>query len=222
MTPEQLIDRLADAATPVRRLRPPAFRWLVWLLVAAGVAALLLLTHGVRADLSDRAADPGFLLGTGAALIAAAVAAGAALLGSLPDRSRAWLLLPLPFVAIWVAGVTGGCLANWITTDFSIVTLDAILECLSILAFVSVPLTALLFWMLRPVRRVAPAGAVAVAALAAAMLAAAMLNLTHRFDASALVLIWNLGAAALVFLLDLLAAWLFRPTRPRSADYART
>ena len=52
-TPD-LIDSLVEAATPVRRLRPPLIRAALWLLLAAIVMGLLAVAHGLRSDIAMR------------------------------------------------------------------------------------------------------------------------------------------------------------------------
>lgn len=211
---DRLIDTLVMDVRPVRRLRSPLRRAMGWSGLGLAIALLVGVVHGVRGDIGVRLADPAFLIGTGSALATAVLAAVAALMAALPDRSRRWLLLPLPTALLWIGGVTGGCLVKWVAFDRSVVTLPQVLECLGILATVSVPLAAVLFWMLRPLRRVAPPGTVFMAAFATAALAAATLNLVHAFDASVMILVWNFGAALVVLGLDLVVARVVGAGRP--------
>ncbi len=59
-----------------------------------------------------------------------------------------------------------------------------------------------MFWLLRQAARLRPRGLVMAAGLAVAALTATALSLLHRFDASVMILAWNLGAAALVMAID--------------------
>ena len=197
-----IIDSLVADASPVRRLRPPSQRALGWLALAVAVVVLLALIYGVRPDWADRLRDPVFVFGQGAAAVTGAAAALAALMASLPDRSRSWLLLPLPPAALWVSTVTYGCLAHWVTLDPNRLALGEALSCVAILLATSVPLSAFLFFLLRPLARVRPRGAVLTAGLAVAGFTATALNLLHAFDASVMILVWNFGAAALVLAAD--------------------
>ena len=112
-----LIDALVEAATPVRRLRPPWRRAALWFLVAAIVLVLLCIAHGVRTDISMRLREPVFILSMIGALATAILAALAAFELSLPDSSRWWLLLPAPGLATWVTTIGYGCLTDWVRMD---------------------------------------------------------------------------------------------------------
>jgi hypothetical protein len=134
-TPD-LIDALVECATPVRRLRPPLVRAALWLAFAGLVLALLAIGHGVRTDLVECLRQPVFVASIAAALATGVLAAVAAFVVSLPDRSQWWLLRP------------------------GAVTL---------------------------------AGALAVAAITSSAL-----SLFHDLDATMMILIWNLGTAAVI------------------------
>jgi hypothetical protein len=214
---DRIIDSLVADVRPVRRLRPPLLRALGWSGLALVVGLFVALLHGVRPDLAARLTDPLYLVSTGAALATGMLAAIAALMASMPDRSPRWLLLPLPTALLWVGGITGGCLMHWVAFDRSWVSLAQVLDCLGILVTVSLPLSAVLFWMLRPLARVAPAGTILMAGFATAALAAATLNIVHRFDASVIILAWNFGAALLVLGFDLIVARMVGASRRRPA-----
>jgi uncharacterized membrane protein len=96
----ELIDALVECATPVRRLRPPLVRAVLWLAFAGVVLALIAVGHGVRTDLMARLEEPKLAATDGAALATGILATMAAFMISLPDRSRWWLLLPLPALAM--------------------------------------------------------------------------------------------------------------------------
>jgi hypothetical protein len=197
-----LIESLVAAALPVRRARPPVWRAALWLLAAALLVAALLAVHGARPDLPARLGEPAFCASLAAALLTGALAAVAAMLTSLPDRSRRWLLLPLPAAAVWVAGVGWGCLAHWVAFDPAGVQWAELGRCATTLLAASVPLSALMFLLLRHAKRLRPAPALLSGALAVAALTAAALSLLHEFDASLMILAWNLGAALLVIAID--------------------
>src|SRR5713226_364212 len=113
-TPD-LIDTLANSATPVRRLRPPVLRAALWLLMAAAVLLLLAVAHGVRPDLSIKLHQQIFVAGMAFALATAILAAIAAFKLSLVDHSRWWALLPAPALALWVSTIGYGCLTDWVS-----------------------------------------------------------------------------------------------------------
>ena len=60
ITTPELIDLLAQNATPVRRLRPPLARAALWLLLAAFLFALLAIAHGLRPEWQQQAARSTF------------------------------------------------------------------------------------------------------------------------------------------------------------------
>src|SRR5439155_621408 len=88
ITTPDLIEALAANVAPVRRLRPPLARAAFWLSVAAAILVLLAVSHGARPDLPQRLQEPIFVAGMTASLLTGVLAAIAAFLVSLPDRSR--------------------------------------------------------------------------------------------------------------------------------------
>lgn len=196
-TPE-LIDALAADAAPVRRLRPPLARAALWLAMAGLVLALLVGLLGTRPDLGVRLREPGFALALAGALLTGGLAAVAAFHLSLPDRSRRWLLLPLPGIGLWAATIGYGCLFGWVAIGPDDLRAGAVLECFRTLLLVTLPLAAALLAMLRHAARLRPASVAATGGLAVAGVAAATLALVHPLDASLMVLVWNLGVAALL------------------------
>src|SRR5512146_2910167 len=93
---DRLIARLADGLTPVARLARPWARAIGLVLLASGIVVLLVLLRGLRADMADRMVDGAYWLQLTGAWLTGAAATLAAFEVSLPDRSRGWLLLPLP------------------------------------------------------------------------------------------------------------------------------
>jgi hypothetical protein len=199
---DELIDRLAAGAAPVKRLRPPLVRTAAWLLFAAATIAALALLLGVRPDWDVRIRQPVFQLGMLASMATGALAALAAFLVSLPDRSRLWLLLPAPAACVWIATIGLGCLTAWVPLNGVALAPHEVLQCVATLLLSSLPLSALMFWMLRHAAALRPSGAVLAAGLAAGALTATTMSVVHRFDASVLILAWNLGAAGLVLAAD--------------------
>ena len=110
-----LIDTLIECATPVRRLRPPFVRAMLWLALAGVIVALVAMGHGLRPDLTARLHQPTFVITTAAALATGILSAMAAFAISLPDRSRWWPLLPMPALAVWVSTIGYGCLTDWVS-----------------------------------------------------------------------------------------------------------
>lgn len=217
-TEAELIRTLVADARPVSPLRPPLWRALGWIVAACAVVGLLAWWHGLRPDLAEKLKEPGFALGMGAAILTGFAGAVAALTASLPDRSRLWALLPIPPAVVWVSTVTWGCLSHWVAFGNRAPNYALLVSCLTILTATSVPLSGLLFWMLRSTV-VRLRQTILATGIAAAGLTAAALNLLHAFDASVMIMAWHLGTAILVTLGDLLVgrAVLMR-WRDRGAD----
>jgi hypothetical protein len=193
-----LIDALVEAATPVRRLRPPWLRAALWLLVAAIVLGLLCIAHGVRADISVRLQEPVFVLSMIGALATAILAALAAFKLSLPDSSRGWLLLPLPGLAVWVSTIGYGCLTDWVRMDPEGVHMGEAARCFTTLLLTSVPLSVAMLIMLRHAALLRPTAVSVVGGLAIAAMTSFALSLLHDLDATIMILLWNLGTAAVI------------------------
>ena len=198
ITTPDLIESLVAGAKPVRRLRPPAARAALWLLLAAAIVSLLAISHGLRPDLGARLGQPLFVTGLAASLLTGALAAVAAFIVSLPDRSRLWLLLPAPALALWVSTISYECLTEWVSIRPDSVSLGEAADCFATLVLTSVPLWLALLLMLRYAALLFCAAVAAAGSLAVAALAATALSLFHGLDASAMILMWNLGAAALL------------------------
>lgn len=200
-TPD-LIDALVLEATPVARLRSPALRTAGWLLLALAIIGGLALLHGVRPDLAERLRQPGFRIGIAASLLTGALAALAAFVTSLPDRSRWWLLLPVPVAVLWISTVSYGCLTDWVALDAGSFQWGEAASCFATLLLSSIPLSVPMFWMLRHARRLRPTGPMLTGCVAVGALTATALSLLHEYDASLMILLWNFGAAALVMGVD--------------------
>src|SRR5688572_31982167 len=108
----RLIGELGDDLKPVRRLPAPWIRASIWLGIVAAVALLLLATRALLPGLGIVGNDPFMLPGAYASLATAVLAAIAAFQLSLPDRSNAWALLPLPALIVWIVLNGLGCLAT--------------------------------------------------------------------------------------------------------------
>jgi hypothetical protein len=195
---QELIDDLVAGATPVRRLRPPLVRALSWLALAGAILVLLAIGHGLRSDLVEHLRQPIFVVSIAAALATGVLAAIAAFMVSLPDRSERWLLLPAPALAVWVGTIGYGCLTDWVEIGPDGVHLGETLRCFATLLLTSVPLAIVLAVMLRHAALLRPVAATLAGALAVAAITSSALALLHDIDATAMILIWNLGTAAII------------------------
>ncbi|AEI82181.1 hypothetical protein CNE_BB1p07640 (plasmid) [Cupriavidus necator N-1] len=195
-TPD-LIESLVADAKPVRRLHRPLVRVVCWLLLAALLLALVMLVNGVRPDLALKLQQPVFVTSVAAAIGTGILAAAAAFIASVPGRSRRWLWMPLPSLAVWMGTIGYGCLTNWVEIGPEGMSPGETARCFATLVVVSTPLAIALTAMLRYVARLSPAPVAMCAGLAVAAIAATSLLLIHPLDASAMVLLWNLGVALL-------------------------
>jgi hypothetical protein len=213
ITTPDLIEALAADAGPVRRLHPPLLRAALWLVLPALIFMLLAVGHGVRPDLAHRLAQPQFVVGIGASLLTGVLAVVASFMLNLPDRSRGWAWLPVPSLVAWITTVGFGCLTNWVSIGPDGVQLGETARCFATVLVTSLPLSLGMFAMLRR-GAVLQANAIALTgSLAVAAMSATAMSIFHRLDASVMILVWNLGTAALVVLLGSLlgrlgiAAW---------------
>ena len=217
ITTPDLIDALAANLAPVRRLRPPVTRAACWLLLAALVLALLAVSQGIRPDLAQRLREPTFILGMSGALLTGVLAAVAAFMLSLPDRSRFCLLLPAPALVLWLSTIGYQCLTNWVSLEPNGIHLGETTQCFATLVLTSLPLSLAMLVMLRYAAPLRPIAVTLTGSLAVAAISATALSLFHELDATVMILMWNLGTAALfVGLGGALGGKVFSWAAPRS------
>ena len=197
MRTSDLIDALAADVRPVRRLRHPLVRAAVWLALPLLVFVLLMIAQGTRPDLAARMLEAPFTVGVAGALSTGVLAAIAAFMLNLPDRSRDWALLPLPALAVWIASVGQQCLTHWVAIGPDGLQLGESARCFATVLLVGLPLSLGIFAMLRRGALLSAGTIAATAGLAVAAMSAAALSIFHRIDASAMVLLWNFGVAAI-------------------------
>jgi hypothetical protein len=198
ITTPELIELLASRAKPVKRLRPPLLRAAFWLVLAALIFGLLAAAHGTRTDLAQQLVRPEFALGLAASLLTGVLAGVAAFFLSLPDRSRAWGLLPVPTLVLWISTVSYGCLTHWVDVGPDGMRMGEAARCFATLLVTSLPLSLGLFVMLRHAAWLRPTAVTLTGGLAVAAMAASALSLFHNIDATVMVLIWNFGVAGIV------------------------
>lgn len=193
-----LIEALAQSAAPVRRLRSPAIRAVQWLLLAAIVILLLSVAHGLRSDIVLRLHQPLFVVGMIGAAMTGVLAAVAAFKLSRPEASRWWFALPAPFLMIWVSTIGYGCLTDWVSMGPNGVRMGEAARCFATLLLTSAPLSIAMLVMLRHAAPLRPTAVCTAGGLAVAAVTSFALSLFHSFDATVMILIWNLGTAVLI------------------------
>lgn len=197
-TTPDFIDTLVARATPVRRLKPPVVRAGMWLLFAALVLGLIGVAHGLRPDISESVRQPRFVVAMFGSLATGVLAAVASFRVSLPDGSRLWALLPLPAVAVWVSAIGYGCLTDWVSIGPDGVQMGEAVRCFATLLLTSVPLSIAMLVMLRYAALLRSTEVSLMGGLAVAAMTSFALSLFHDLDATMMILIWNLGSAAIV------------------------
>jgi len=203
MQSEELIRTLAMQLQPVRRLRPPLLRALLWLTVVAAISALAVDRFGGLAVFARRVATTRVALecvGVGATAVTAIIAA---FVVSVPGRSLRWGLLVLPGCALWLGASGLGCLENgWSLHGPGGFAGDSP-HCFLFIVGVSVPLSLALFAALRRARPIAPLPVAALGTLGVAALAAFVLEFFHPFDVTVIDLALHLAAVAVVMLVGI-------------------
>jgi hypothetical protein len=195
---DRLIAAMADASVPVRRLRPPLWRAASVWLTALGLLTVLVLVRGVREDIGTQLNDPRVAFGLGMALLTSGLAAVAACMLALPDRSPRWLLLPLPALALWLGSVGYGCLTAWVSLDPGMVTRNEALRCLTTSLLCGVPISALVLMLLRRGMPRDPVAATLAGGLAASGVTAVALTLIHNISPSMMIVLWNVGVTIML------------------------
>jgi hypothetical protein len=182
---DRLIGALVADLAPVRPLLPPALRTVLWLILVAIVAAVLAVFADVAATWNRLSAVSDMWLATFGSIATMALAALAAFELSLPDRSRAWALAPLPAAVLWVGASGLGCMRGVLLQGTHVAATGETLDCLLFIVGLSVPLAAALVLMLRRGYSLAPPLTAAMAGLASAAAAATLLNFFHPFAVAA-------------------------------------
>lgn len=200
---QDLIEALGAGLTPVRRLPPPWLRTLGWLAVVAVIAAGLLAHFGAALMLDRFAAVPERAWGFAGAALTVVGAAWAALALSVPGHSRAWAWLALPGALLWIGASGFGCLREWFApvADTNSTAVPAA-HCLVFIILVSIPLSALMVWLLRRACPLRPVLTAILMGLASAAASAVLLAIFHPYDAAATDLLVHGLAVAIVVVIN--------------------
>jgi hypothetical protein len=201
MKTDQMIDNLAAELAPVRVLRPPPARALLWLGVVGAVSAALILRFTQWGAILPRLQTPRVALETAATALTAITATIAAFELSIPDRSPRWAWLPVPTLLLWLAASGLGCLSNGLGTQGAEGPMGESPHCFIFITGASVPLAIGLFWMLRRARPLNSLPVAATGTLGVAATAAFVLQFFHPFDVTVIDLALHLAAIGLVVLI---------------------
>ncbi len=130
--------------------------------------------------------------------LTAVLAAVATFQLSIPDRSPMWGLLPMPAALLWVGASGVGCLRTWIVPEMQDASLTQSEQCLLFILGLSIPLSVLLFTMLRRAYTLRPNLAAAIGGLSVAAASATLLTFFHPYDTTWTDLIVHVIAVAIV------------------------
>ncbi len=199
-----LIGQLVADLAPVRPLPSPLKRAMLWIGAAALLGVIIALWPTIRMSVvyERLSGSTDIWLAALGSMLTAILAAIAAFELSLPDRRRAWALLPLPALALWIGASGLGCLRGVVSAGLHVASLYESMDCLAFIASFSIPLSALMVLMLRRGYSLRPGLTGAMGGLAAAAAAATLLNLCHPFDASVTDLSVHAFAVATVILVN--------------------
>jgi hypothetical protein len=203
METERLIEKLVSDLRPVRPLRAPELRALLWLAAVAVLVCAALLHFADWSAVAQRMAAPRIALECAAAGLTGICAVFAAFVLTEPGRPARWAALPVPPFLLWLAVSGLGCLKNgWSLYGPGGFVGDSS-HCFGFIVGVSVPLSIGLFAMLRHARPIAPLPVAALGTLGVAALADFILEFFHPFDVTVIDLALHLTAIGGVMLVGI-------------------
>jgi hypothetical protein len=201
---DSLIDQLARRAKPVRPLASPLLRTLAWAVAATALVAMVAASMGMHPGLSTQMAQTPKLVEWIASILTALMAAYAVFQISVPGRSPSWAWLPALPLAVWLASIGWGCLADFKALGWAAFAWQSHSgECARAITAISLPLGITLLVMVRHAGVVKPAPTAMLAALGAAAMASAGVSLVHQGETSLMSLLWHVGVVALLSLASL-------------------
>ena len=198
---EELINKLVDDCAPIRRLWPPLAQAALWLTIILSLAAAAVWFMDATPGMIRRLHATRFALEMAGTMLTGASAIVAAFCLSFPDRSRLWLLFPVPPLIVWLATAGYGCYTNWIDYGPEGWTLGRSGNCFVFIVGASVPLAGALYLALK---RSAPLDTLSVAlmgGLGVAALSATILQFFHPFDVTLIDLGAHVAALLVVVVL---------------------
>ena len=194
---DRFIESLAADAVPVKPLRPPGRRAIATLAALAVPGLLAIALFATSDPFAVRRDDPPFMValemlailatGLGAVLAAFHIA--------VPGRSRRWLLVPLPPLALWLALSGMGCFADF-ARDGSVGSIH--MDCLLFIVATSALLAVPLIWPLSRACPIDPLPVALLGGLGLAALSAFVLQFFHEFEVTLVDLATHLVAIAIV------------------------
>lgn len=181
-----MIERLVADLAPVPPVTSPGRTMATWLGVVFAFFVMLLPFGDFAALIARLQSAPDMWLAIVGAILTSITAAWTAFLFNLPDRTRAWALLPMPPMALWVGASGMGCLREWSLPEFGEIPAHEMIDCFAIIVAVSIPLSVMMLFTLRRGYSLMPRAVLVFAGLSVAAAASVILQLFHPFDATAI------------------------------------
>lgn len=195
---ERLIEELAASAAPVKRLKPPVVRAARWLIAIGLIVVIAVFGFSNLQLFMERAQDPKLVLELIGTALTGILAVVAAFYLSLPDRSAAWALLPIPPFALWLASSGYNCYRHWLTYGPDGWGLGDSADCFRFILLSSLPLGISLILILRRAYPLNPVRVALMGGLGVAAISAFVLQFFHPFDVTFMDLGVHLVAVGLV------------------------
>ncbi|MFM9862768.1 MAG: NrsF family protein [Micropepsaceae bacterium] len=176
---DKLIEDLAAGAKPVKPLASPLTRASVLLAGLLAAMATLAAFGGHVTETFAHLTHMPFTLELGGALFAGIGAIAAAIALSIPGRSQVWAYLPLPGLALWLAGGGLECYRQVSDLGYTPASLFDSTDCFFFIVGAGLPTAAASYIFLRRHLSIDSVRVTALATLGSALLAAALLQFIH-------------------------------------------
>jgi len=191
---DALIENLARDATPVKALSPPYARAGAFVAAVLAVMGAVAFFAGHVDEALSSFSDMPFAAAFAGALVTGVCAIVAAVVLSVPGRSEAWMLLPLPGALLWLLGSGTQCYQAVAAFGWGDDGPFASMACFEFIATAGLPVAVGIYFLLRRSVETNLAEVTALAGLGAAMLAAALLQFFHPHSADPVDLASHIAA----------------------------
>jgi hypothetical protein len=175
----EVMNTLVGDLQPVRRLAPPWQRAVLWIAAVTVIAALVVAKFAHVDAFVTRLHDPGVALECAGALATGVLSVVAAFHLSIPGRTPAWLGLPFAAYLLWFGASAYHCYRSWFADGGVVGTVEDSSQCFTFIVAASLPLSVVLFALLRRAYPLAPGPLGAAAALGVGGFAALLLQFFH-------------------------------------------
>jgi len=176
---DRLIERLAHDAAPVTPLSPPLLRAGAFVAIVSAVMAAFAAFGGNARETLAHFANMPFTMELAGAALGGIGAIVAAVVLSIPGRSRSWFYLPLPGIALWLVGGGLQCYREVEGLGYVAKSLFASQDCFLFILSAGVPTAAAAYFLLRRSLSIDVVRVTALAAMGGALMAAVLLQFVH-------------------------------------------